>query len=138
MVPYTSIYEATFLKRSFREHPYRTGVWLAPIEKQSIEECLNWMHISDRPEEATLEVCRASLDLAYSQGPEYYNKHFIKILRALKDIGLEISVKNWHDRDNEIFGESENRVLECKKLSCSLPWYYNMSKITVGDTLVKN
>ncbi len=124
MVPYTSIYEATFLKRSFTEHPSRKGVWLAPIERASVEECLNWIHVSDNPQEATLECCRASLDLAYSQGPEYYQNHYHKIKNAINKLGLKIEYKPWHQRDSEIFGDSQVSLDVTKPPKINLPWTY--------------
>ncbi|UHK03343.1 MAG: polyprotein [Hangzhou iflavirus 1] len=128
MVPYTSIYEATFLKRSFVEHPIRKGIWLAPIERASIEECLNWVHVSDDPQAATLECCRASLDLAYSQGPEYYQSHYQKIKRAINRIGLQIEYKPWHQRDSEIFGDSQVSLDVSKSFKICLPWTYAPSE----------
>nr|UHR49736.1 MAG: polyprotein [Hangzhou recilia dorsalis iflavirus 2] len=130
MVPYTSIYEATFLKRSFKEHPYRRDVWLAPIEKQSIEECINWVHASDNPQESLLEVCRASLDLAYSQGPEYYDQHYNKIKRALNSLNLVIEYKSWHQRDQIIFGESAPSEPP-NSFKIKLPWTYALSEHTL-------
>ncbi len=126
MVPYTSIYEATFLKRSFVEHPTRPGVWLAPVEKQSIEECINWIHKSTDDKEATLEVCRASLDLAYSQGPEYYQAHYKRIVKELNTIGLVIECYDWHTRDRAIFGDDKIDV-ENFKFKVHLPWTYQLA-----------
>lgn len=123
MVPFTSIKEATFLKRSFVEHPFRKGIWLAPIETQSIEECLNWCHECDNPAEATLECCRASLDLAYSQGPEYYAEHYSKIKKQLNEIGLKIEFKTWFSRDDDIFGAKEKDI-NCDTVNVKIPWYY--------------
>ncbi|QIJ56901.1 polyprotein [Scaphoideus titanus iflavirus 1] len=130
MVPYTSIYEATFLKRSFKEHPFRKGVWLGPIERQSVTECLNWIHSCEDLQEATLESCRASLDLAYSQGPKFFKEHYNKIKRALNDIGLTIECKTWHERDQEIFGKSADSN-EPAKIKIDLPWTYALSEQTL-------
>ncbi|QIJ56911.1 polyprotein [Scaphoideus titanus iflavirus 2] len=130
MVPYTSIYEATFLKRSFKEHPFRRGVWLGPIEERSITECLNWVHSCENLQEAMLESCRASLDLAYSQGPKFFQKHYNKIKRALNDIGLVIECKTWHERDQEIFGSS-SAPSEPSSIKIKLPWTYALSEQTL-------
>lgn len=127
MVPYTSIYEATFLKRSFKEHPTRAGIWLGPIDTTSIEECINWCHVSENDQEALLESCRSSLDLAYSQGPQYYTNHYNKIKRALNEIGLTIEYKSWATRDNEIFGESSSKF-EPTSIKCKIPWFYDLAK----------
>lgn len=126
MTPYTSIYEATFLKRGFKEHPFRKGVWLAPIETQSIEECINWVHASDNIQEATLECCRASLDLAYGQGPKYYQDHYNNIKTYLnKTLGLSLLTKSWYIRDNEIFGDSITKSAPVE-LKIKLPIFYDL------------
>lgn len=132
LTPYTDITQATFLKRSFAPHPHRKGTWLAPIEKQSIEECINWMHVSETPQEATLEVCRASLDLAFGQGPEYYKQHYEKIVTALNKIGLKLlGIKDWYTRDREIF---DDKNVNCKiptSFEIRRPWTTALSKQTL-------
>nr|WDQ27868.1 polyprotein [Meccus longipennis virus 1] len=95
--------EATFLKRGFKTHPFRAGVWLAPIEQQSVEECLNWIHVGFDENEALLEVVRSSLDLAYGLGPEYFKLHLGKIQRGLTDLGLVFRSESWYERDRKIF-----------------------------------
>lgn len=104
IVPYSNLCNSTFLKRSFRKHPTRANVWLAPIEKRSVTECLNWCHKSEDLRGATLEVVRASLDLAYSLGPEFYTTHRDKINQALILHDLEVDLKDWHTKDKEVFG----------------------------------
>ncbi|APG78008.1 hypothetical protein [Hubei odonate virus 4] len=96
---------STFLKRSFKKHPNRIGVWLAPIEKQSITECLNWCHKSNDIRFATEEVIRASLDLAFGHGPEFYAEHAERINQALRIHDLRVSLKSWITRDKDIFGD---------------------------------
>lgn len=133
MVPYSDIREATFLKRSFTPHPFRLGTWLAPVESQSVEECINWVHASDSPQEALLEVCRASLDLAYGHGPDYYSQHYQKIKLALNKIGLSIDFKSWRERDREIFGDEKlhGDVPSAQNFKIRLPWTYDLSNFTL-------
>lgn len=128
MVPYTSIYEATFLKRSFIEHPLRSGLWLAPLEAQSIEESINWVHSDDNPEAALIEVARSALDNAYSRGPEYYENFYSKLKRKLNEIGLRIEYKSWHQRDDEIFGEKSTNF-EFNNIKIKMPWTYGLSDV---------
>ncbi|AJT58559.1 polyprotein [Graminella nigrifrons virus 1] len=130
MTPYTTIYEATFLKRSFKHHPFRAGVWLGPVETKSVEECLNWCHVSENLQEATLEVCRASMDLAYSHGPEYYNQHKNKIIDALRNYDVRMDFLSWHERDNQIFGDSSS-IQEPTKIECKFPWVYKLGHMTL-------
>lgn len=128
MTPYTSLQEATFLKRSFRPHPSRPGIWLGPVDKNSVEECVNWVHTSDNPQDATLEVCRASLDLAYAHGPEYYNAHCEKLKRACNAFGKELQCKSWRDRDNEIFGGPDTSGAPTSVLRSTIPWTFGLSQ----------
>nr|QKN88980.1 MAG: polyprotein [Picornavirales sp.] len=121
---FSTLEEATFLKRSFKPHPTRSGVWLGPIDTASIEECLNWIHKCEDPVEAFLESCRASTDLAYSQGPSYYNAHCKKIKDFCVSINKPFFVKTWHDRDNEIFGEAPLEIPQA--LDIQFPWFYQL------------
>ncbi|UQT67976.1 polyprotein [Recilia dorsalis iflavirus 1] len=128
LTPYEDIYHSTFLKRSFARHPTRSGIWLAPVEKDSVQECINWMHRCDDPIAATAEVVQASLDLAYGHGPEYYNEHRANLIKACKLNNIVINSKTWYERDCEIFGE---KVPEIKSFKSSLPWYYKLNNITL-------
>lgn len=126
LLPYDKLENSTFLKRSFKLHPTRKGVWLAPVEVDSVQECINWMHKCDDPQGATIEVVTASLDLAYGHGPEYYNDHRARLIKACKELDLKIFSKSWYERDNEIFGEN---VKENVKFSSKLPWFYNLDSV---------
>lgn len=121
--PYDSILYATFLKRSFIVHPNRAGVWLGPVDKKSVEECVNWMVLGDDKIEGALEHMRASCDLAYSHGPIYYEMHKQKLIKSLQPYDAILNVPSWLERDREIFGDgdvTEYNILNNK----SLPWYY--------------
>ncbi|APD68841.1 polyprotein [Euscelidius variegatus virus 1] len=124
--PFDTIYNSTFLKRSFKEHPTRKGVWLAPVEVNSVQECVNWMHRCDDGAAATLEVVQASLDLAYGHGPQYYNEHRARLVSACKSLNIFVHTKTWYERDNEIFGET---VEEVKSFNARLPWYYRLDSV---------
>lgn len=106
IVTHGTILEATFLKRGFAPHPTRSGVWLAPLDTASIEECVNWIHACNDPRDATLQACQASLDLAYGMGPAWYDQHRLKLQNAAKRIGCVLRSKTWRERDAEIFGDS--------------------------------
>lgn len=130
MVPYTDIFEATFLKRSFRPHPRIPGVWLAPVDVASVEECINWIKKTDDKEFATLEVCRASADLAYSHGPVFYDQHILKIRNALNSRNIVFKVKDWRDIDNEIFGNVPPQGFPTV-IKIKLPWTCGIRHFTL-------
>lgn len=104
ITPYRSLTQSTFLKRTFRKHPYRAGVWLAPIEEQSITECLNWCHKQTNMKAATEEVIRASCILAFGHGPKYYKRHVEKIHQAARQEGLLAEYSSWEELDEQNFG----------------------------------
>nr|QZZ63303.1 hypothetical protein [Vespula vulgaris Moku-like virus] len=104
IISYRSLLHSTFLKRSFKPHPFRPGIWLAPIEEQSITECLNWCHKQTNMKAATEEVIRASCLLAFGHGPEYYKKHVNKIHKAAQREGLIAEYLSWEELDEQNFG----------------------------------
>ncbi|UHK03002.1 MAG: RNA-dependent RNA polymerase [Hangzhou iflavirus 3] len=122
--PYGSIFGATFLKRGFKKHPSRSGIWLAPVEVNSVEECVNWIHKCDDEAEATLENMRSSLDLAYGHGPEFFEQHRTKLVEGARSIGKTLYTKSWYERDREIFDEPQQN-LNNLTMECKLPgiWY---------------
>lgn len=95
---------STFLKRGFIHHPTRSGIFLAPLEEKSITECVNWCHKQNDMIEATREVARASVMLAYGRGPDYFNLHRMKILAACIDNNIDLILPYWFDLDKEFFG----------------------------------
>lgn len=126
--PYGNILNATFLKRSFKPHPTRKGIWLAPVEVASVEECVNWIHKCDDEAEATLENMRSSLDLAFGHGPEYFEQHRQKLVDGARSINKTLYTKSWFERDREIFDEPQQQ-LHNLDMECKLPsiWYAGKS-----------
>lgn len=104
VIPFRSLFGSTFLKRTFKKHPFRKGIWLAPIEEQSITECLNWCHKQSDMRAATEEVIRASCVLAFGHGPKYYRQHTDKIHKVAKQEGLLADYASWEDMDRSYFG----------------------------------
>nr|QQN90112.1 polyprotein [Soybean thrips iflavirus 3] len=120
--PYDTLENSTFLKRSFKSHPTRSGVVLAPVDRKSVEECINWVHASNDDEAAVLEVCRASLELAYGHGPEYYEQHAERVCKALRSHNIVFRYESWNDRDREIFSDDCNLGINLK---IRVPAYMN-------------
>lgn len=96
--------ESSFLKRSFSPHPTRHGVYLAPIEEQSITECINWCHKQTDMVAATQEVVRASCLLAYGRGPQYYKKHTERIHKVALRFNIDVCYPLWEELDKDNFG----------------------------------
>lgn len=120
MVTHSSILIATFLKRGFAPHPTRKGCWLAPLDKVSIEECVNWIHKCVNPTEAQIQACDASINMAYGRGRAYYEAHRKLISGALKALGEIRKYKTWAERDREIYDDMGPL---CLPTTAILPWY---------------
>jgi len=104
ITPYRTLEQSNFLKRGFKKHPWRVGVYLAPLEEKSITECLNWCHKQSDMQAGTEEVIKASIQLAFGRGPEYYESHCKRIQRACIATNLQINYETWSDLDKAKFG----------------------------------
>lgn len=104
ITPYRRLGNSSFLKRMFKRHPKRQGFFLAPIETQSITECINWCHKQTDLAAATAEVIRASCVLAYSHGPVFYKEHVERVRKESVKQGIELSLPSWKDMDEINFG----------------------------------
>lgn len=104
ITPSRSLLASKFLKRGFQPHPTISNLFLAPIEEQSITECLNWCHKQTDMKAATEEVIRASCILAFGKGPEYYRRHVEKIHVAAIHAGLKAEYPSWEELNTNNFG----------------------------------
>ncbi|APG77997.1 hypothetical protein [Hubei picorna-like virus 33] len=95
--PYCSLAEASFLKRSFKPHPYKSGVFLGCLDKVSVEDCANWINKTIDTRTASLEASYACLQLAYGHGPEYYNEVREKLRIAWLQKGVLFLPRTWND-----------------------------------------
>nr|UGO57349.1 MAG: hypothetical protein [Iflaviridae sp.] len=96
---YSSIRQATFLKRSFvpNELMPRT-LWAAAIDWKSVEECVRWIHKKPLSREAaTRENCESSLLLAWGHGKERYESWRIELNKYLTEVGLRPILMSWED-----------------------------------------
>ncbi|AQP31135.1 polyprotein [Bat iflavirus] len=104
ITPFMPLEQSTFLKRSFARHPTRANIWLAPIEEQSITECINWCHRQSDLKAATEEVLRASCELAFGKGPAFYEAHVTRILKCALNEKLSFKYPTWKELDLRNFG----------------------------------
>nr|QXV86372.1 polyprotein [Iflaviridae sp.] len=103
VIPYRLLRDATFLKRSFRQHPTRAGEWLAPIDEISIQSCVNWIHKKGNHNLNSLENGKQAAMLAFGRGEEYFNALVTKLTLAFGQRGLEFSIPSWKDYDRMHF-----------------------------------
>nr|QQP18738.1 polyprotein [Soybean thrips iflavirus 5] len=119
---YGPLEEASFLKRSFTPHPIHRSEWLAPILDTSIEECARWIQRGQASDLMTMENAKASLLLAYGQGPKYY-KYWSNLLnKYLTEEDLDSIHLTWENIDQMFyptyynqFNSKDNDILEISK-----------------------
>nr|UDL13970.1 MAG: polyprotein [Xiangshan picorna-like virus 4] len=99
-VRYTTLNEATFLKRRFLPHPSRPGILTPGLDKVSIEGVLNWYHSGtlSKVEAAKVNPIQA-LELAHGWGPAYYNEMRGKIRKRAASLKIDLNLPAWHELD---------------------------------------
>lgn len=105
IVKFRELYTANFLKRTFVDHPFRSGEFLARLDVTSINSACNWIHKSLPPGQATLENCLQAMELAYGLGPEEYKARFMKIVKACMDVNLCFACPTWYEIDVRVYDE---------------------------------
>lgn len=114
--------DVTFLKRSFLKHPTRDNLWLAPLDTIAIEECPYWIKTlksGSTMEQATDVNVRMSLRLAFSRGPEYYNKQKEKLIQQCTSANVSLdhgSMFTWEALDALIFDGKESLPADLQEL----------------------
>jgi hypothetical protein len=76
---YCELYETSFLKHAFKLHG---DTYLAALEKDSIENQINWISKQGDPFENTLCNVNTALCQAYAHGAEYYEELRDKVTQA--------------------------------------------------------
>jgi hypothetical protein len=79
--------ELTFLKREFVEED---GLFLAPLERESVEDQLNWIRIKLDPLEATLTNADTVMRQMVPHGRTAYDEAARKVTRGLETIQRQI------------------------------------------------
>lgn len=102
------INEVSFLKQKFRKHPLY-DVYLAPIDRITIQELTNWIKISEDSLEAMYTNLYISLEMAYHHGKKYYDNHLERINQALEKLWLPRVYGTFEEREEvfcrEVFSE---------------------------------
>lgn len=71
--PCIPVSEFTFLKRGFKPYEQCPLLMLSPLDKDSIEERVMWLHSGGDDEEVLLENCQTSLKDAAHWGKKYFD-----------------------------------------------------------------
>lgn len=95
-VPYISLHNATFLKRSFKYSP-DLGVYVGPLEVESIFKMLTIQTASKTislSEQLAQAICSASME-SFFHGEEFFKELNGKIDACVKSYSLEVYMKDY-------------------------------------------
>jgi len=104
LADYDKIEDLQFLKRHIVKHE-KLDLYLAPIEKQVIQDLTNFIRKSPNDERATVENCENSFRFAYQWGRKYFNEHSSKVNFALEQVGIPPIMTSFDDYDREYLSQ---------------------------------
>jgi len=106
--------EVTFLKRSFVYDKDRDW-WFAPLSLTSIIESLNWIKKGPSEIEATLNNCEDAQDELFHHDEGTYNRVYLQIQTALREIGHRAAWKPWSIGRAQIVLQKESFIGDNKR-----------------------
>nr|UUV42164.1 MAG: polyprotein [Hanko iflavirus 1] len=95
--------EATFLKRGFRSDPSVPNQCLAPLDKVSIEEQINWVRNTQDPWDLITASTNSMMMEAAMWGQSYYDDIKKKLNKAFASKQHQYSFLNYHDMIQKIY-----------------------------------
>lgn len=102
--PYNEFEKLTFLKRTFRRHECFPGLWVAPLEKESIYKMLLYTIPSTAvtPEEQLASAMQSAVSEAFYHGRDFFNQIWEVIDSAPKTDELKFRMEQmprptWHE-----------------------------------------
>lgn len=102
-IPSIPVSSFTFLKRGFVPYDQSPLLLLSPLDKNSIEERLMWLHSGGDDEEVLLENCKTSLRDAAHWGEEYFvdlshrlNTGLLQTQRAPVNTTYKQVISDWY------------------------------------------
>lgn len=99
LTPTVSIWNATFLKRSWKLHPFKHQVYLAPLDWRSVNDIPQWMWVSPDAREATYINAEAAIMEAYEHGPQMFQEFKDKINKSLGKRKIKPVSRSWNELD---------------------------------------
>lgn len=104
IVKFRSLDNVSFLKCGFKLHPTLPGVFLAPIEEQSIRKCVNWINRKGDSVENTIANCLQACELAFGLGPNKYNQYKEQLqVACIEKLGKGFSCPTWREKSERCF-----------------------------------
>lgn len=104
---YCSLEEATYLKCAFVRHPFRSGQWLAQLDRRSIGDCANWVWKSPNLRESSLLNSEQACRLAYGNGKSYYRFVAVTLQKAWAELGVDFRYPLWESLDAAVWDRTE-------------------------------
>lgn len=98
MEKYCDLKDASFLKTGWKEHPFKAGYFLPTLEKDSIENQLNWITKEGDAVDNTITNCKSALRQAFGHGKEYYDELYNKIKTAFARQGHHFMHRTWEEQ----------------------------------------
>ncbi|APG77972.1 hypothetical protein [Hubei odonate virus 3] len=99
--PYEALRDITFLKRRWLPHPFKRGIYLAALDKISVEDTANWITKKNSLREGSLLNSEQCLLNSFGWGPEYYNYVKDKLIQEWRKLHVHVSYKSWDEIDTE-------------------------------------
>nr|UWX36826.1 polyprotein [Hangzhou iflavirus 5]WAM46882.1 polyprotein [Hangzhou iflavirus 5] len=102
---FLSLYESTFLKRKFVDHPVRIGLMMAPLPADVVIDSLGYVNRRTTDKERELYVsARSALNLAYTRGPDFYNNLVGRLKLFFSEyLGRNLDCYSWLEVDSRVF-----------------------------------
>ncbi|AQX17788.1 polyprotein [Pityohyphantes rubrofasciatus iflavirus] len=98
MEKYCELKDASFLKTGWKDHPLKAGYYLPTLEKDSIENQLNWITTEGDAVDNTIVNCKSALRQAFGHGKEYYEQLANKIKAAFALQGHRFMHRTWEEQ----------------------------------------
>jgi len=120
IVAYASLYDdsTTFLKSTFKKHPFRGGVFIHQLEPKVIYETCNWIMKSRDDRGMSVQACQAMMLNAFGLGRERYTEMREKVLSFWGEKGVFVCIPTWDEEDMRMFDDfvGGGNVLLCRTL----------------------
>lgn len=97
LTKYKKLDDASFLKCSFGNHESIAKVKVPLMTEATILELLNWTRRAPDQDELLESNCNDALRFAYFYGAKYFNNLRTKIVKAAKEVNLNMDIMTYND-----------------------------------------
>lgn len=102
VVPYTSLENSEFLKRTFVWHPWRQ-LWMSKLRDETIVSTTQWVWSSPNVEASTSVNCEVALMNAHGHGQKKFDEYKEAINTALAKRKIDPIMISWKEIDEMIY-----------------------------------